>query len=274
MLSKWKTITKDDVKYIKNKNKELQTVEYFNSIIYQIYSRMIYKVIDNSLVICKPISIMGKYNIIQYCNLNIPDDINQKLLNNGITLRGHHIKGTKDKFGEEYVYDTRDYVEMIGSKFSTFRKAVSKYKKSINIKSGFHKDIDKILKLYPNHQTKLYKLIVEYPELVNVTRVYIDDDILGFSIVENINKQNGIIIQELFNKDMGVRYASYIIHYCNCINNESKFLNAGGSRNKNIKFAKNKLRPCKLLRIGRETSKIKLERDDWFFLKNNKIDSF
>ena len=70
---------------------------------------------------------------------------------------------------------------------------------------------------------------------------------------------------------MGVRYASYIVHYCNCLNNKSKMLNAGGSRNKNIKFAKDKLRPCKLLKIKRLVSSNKLTRDEWFYFRNNMI---
>lgn len=267
MLTNWKKITKPDVNLIQNKNKELKTVEYFNSIICQIYSRMVYKIVDNNLIICKPISIMGQYNIIQYCNLNISKNINKKLLDSGITLRGHNIKGTKDKFGDEYIYDTTECVNLSGPKFNLFRKALSKYKNTIKIESGFHNDIYTILKLYPKHQTKLFKLIINYLNLVTITRVYINDKILGFSVVENINSLNGIIIQELFDKST-VRYASYIIHYCNCKNNVPKLLNAGGSRNKNIKFAKQKLRPCKMLRIGRETSKTKLNRDDWNLLKS------
>ena len=269
MLQNWKKITYEDIQIIKNKNKDLKTIEYFNSIIYQIYNRMVYKIIDNNLVICKPISIMGKFNIIQYCNLDINENVNKQLLDSGITLRGHNIKGTKDKFGDEYIYDTNECIDLSGSKFNTFRKALSKYKNMIKIETGLHDDIYKILKLYPNPHTKLFKVIIKYELLVTVTRIYINDIILGFSIVENINNNNGIIIQELFNKDMGVRYASYIIHYCNCVNNKSKFLNAGGSRTKNIKFAKQKLRPCNLLRIGRETSKIKLNRADWDFFKSN-----
>ena len=228
---------------------------------------MVYKIIDNDLVICKPISIMGKFNIIQYCNLNISNKVKKQLTDSGITLRGHNISGTKDKFGEEFIYDADECINLSGSKFNIFRKAISKHKDSIKIENGFHDDIYKILKLYTKPHAKLFKFILEYPSLVTVTRVYINETILGFSIVENINKSNGIIIQELFNKKIGVRYASYIIHYCNCLNNKSKILNAGGSRNKNIKFAKQKLRPCKLLRIGRETSKIKLNRKKWDFFK-------
>ena len=43
----------------------------------------------------------------------------------------------------------------------------------------------------------------------------------------------------------------HILHYYNCLNNKDKYLNAGGVRNKQIKFAKNKLRPVKLLTIRR-----------------------
>ena len=38
MLEKWKKITNKDIPLIKNKNKELKTIEYFNSIIYLMYN--------------------------------------------------------------------------------------------------------------------------------------------------------------------------------------------------------------------------------------------
>ena len=234
MLENWKKITNKDIEIIKNENLKLKNIEYFNSIIYQMYNKMVYKIIDNNLIICKPISIMGKFNIIQYCNLNISENLNKQLLDTGITLRGHHIQGTKDKFGDEFIYDTVECVKLIGPKFNKFRKALSKYKDFIKIENGFHDDIYQILKLYTKPHTKLFKFILKNASLVTVTRVYINDTILGFSIVENINTLNGIIIQELFNKNIGVRYASYIIHYCNCVKNTPKLLNAGGSSNKNI----------------------------------------
>jgi len=268
MLKGWKKITDEDIGNILKYNLTLDTVEYFNSIIYQIYSKMIYKYVDDKLIIAKASAIMGTYSIIKFFGDNT---LNDYLLENKFTLRGHDIKGKNDKFGDEYIYDTTDCINLIGSKYNTFRKALSKYKNRIKIENGFHDDIYEILKLYPNHQSKLFKLIIECPYLVTVTRVYIDNQILGFSIVENINAYNGIIIQELFNKDMGVRYASYIVHYCNCLNNKSKMLNAGGSRNKNIKFAKDKLRPSKLLKIKRIISSNKLTRDEWFYLRDNMV---
>lgn len=268
MLKGWKKITHDDVEKILKYNLTLDTVEYFNSIIYQIYSKMIYKEINNKIVIAKASAIMGTYSIIKFFGDNT---LNESLLENKFTLRGHDIKGKNDKFGDEYIYNTNQCIKLEGSKFYPFRKALSKYKNRVKIENGFHDDIYEILKLYPSHQTKLFKFIIEYPYLVTVTRVYIDNQILGFSIVENINANNGIIIQELFNKDMGVRYASYIVHYCNCLNNKGKLLNAGGSRNKNIKFAKNKLRPCKLLKIKRLVTNNKLTRDEWFYLRDNMV---
>lgn len=268
MLKGWKKITIDDIEKIQKYNSTLDIVEYFNSIIYQIYSNMIYKEINNKLVIAKASAIMGNYSIIKFYGDNT---LNESLLKNKFTLRGHDIKGKKDRFGDEYIYDTDECIKLEGSKFYTFRKSLSKYKGKIKIDNGFHDDIYEILKLYPNHQTKLFTVINKYPFLITVTRVYIDNQILGFSIVENINAHNGIIIQELFNKDMGVRNASYLVHYFNCLNNKSKKLNAGGSRNKNIKFAKNKLRPTNLIKIKRLVSSNKLTRDEWFYFRNNML---
>ena len=51
MLLNWIKIKKEDVELVKKYNKKLKTVEYFNSIIYQMYNKMAYKLIDNYLVI-------------------------------------------------------------------------------------------------------------------------------------------------------------------------------------------------------------------------------
>ena len=274
MLTKWKKITTQDIDLIKTKNKELKTVEYFNSIIYQIYNRMLYKIINNNLVICKPISIMGKYNIIQYCNLNISNDINKQLIESGITLRGHHIKGVKDKFGDEYIYDTNIAIKKQGKRFSRFRNILRRY--TCKVYSGFHKDIEMVVFNWSKendstHQIKLLNIIKQHLDLVNITRVYFNGEIIGFSIVEIINKRNGVIIQRLINPNIKTTIIepNILIHFHDCVNNPNMMLNIGASRNKNIKLAKNKLRPDKLLRIGRETSKKKLNRDDWCLLKSS-----
>ena len=45
--------------------------------------------------------------------------------------------------------------------------------------------------------------------MVRITRIYYNEVLLGFSIVENINKKNGVIIQELINHDCEVHDGSY-----------------------------------------------------------------
>ena len=46
--------------------KDMSLIEYYNSIIYQIYSKMIYKFIDDKLIIAKATSIMGTYAIVKF----------------------------------------------------------------------------------------------------------------------------------------------------------------------------------------------------------------
>ena len=71
-------------------------------------------------------------------------------------------------------------------------------------------------------------------------KIYFKDNNQVFNGANSIKKASFVdFIQELINHSCGIRYAAYIIHYYNCINNINKFLNAGGSRNKNIRFAKN-----------------------------------
>ena len=88
---------------------------------------------------------------------------------------------------------------------------------------------------------------------------------------EIINKNNGIIIQRLINPDIMdiIIEPNILIHYCDCQNNPNMFLNIGASRNKNIKIAKQKLKPYKLLKINRQVSKKKFIRNDWIYFKQN-----
>ena len=121
------------------------------------------------------------------------------------------------------------------------------------------------------HQIKLLKIIKENLELVNITRVYYNNEIIGFSIVEKINSGNGVIIQRLINPNIKNKIIepNILIHYYDCVNNPNMALNIGASRNKNIKLAKNKLRPDKLLRIGREITKNKLNKKTWDLFNGN-----
>ena len=118
MLKGWKKITHSDVEKILIYNSNLDTVEYFNSIIYQMYSKMIFKYINNELIIAKASAIMGTYSIIRFFGDNT---LNESLLENKFTLRGHDINGKNDKFGDEYIYDTNECIKLEGSKFYNSR---------------------------------------------------------------------------------------------------------------------------------------------------------
>ena len=276
-LKKWNKINKKNVSIICNANKKLSNVEYFNSVIYQIYSNMLFKIIRNELVICKPSSIMGNYSFIKYCNMDNTDTTNHYLLSNGVTIRGNNINGKKDKFGDEYVYNTTECIEKKGKKFNRFRNILNRYKNTYS-KIGYTNEIDEVvnkwsIKNKSKHQIKLLKVIKEYLNLVTITRVYYNDIIIGFSIVENINNNNGVIIQRLINPDVinDIIEPNILIHYHDCINNPNKYLNIGAGRTKNIKNAKHKLRPCKMLKINRKVSDIKLSKKEWFIIKENII---
>ncbi len=269
MLKGWKKINIEDIEMLRKMNENIEVIEYFNSIICQMYSRMMYKIIDKELVICKGSTIMGNYSMVKYGNMNNSDEVKNKMKENGITLRGYDIKGKKDKFGDEYVYDADECVKMIGKKYKRFRKVISRYGEKIRYKTGYNEDIESLILKYPDHQKKFYRFIKNYMEMVKITRIYYDSELLGFSIVENINKKNGVIIQELINHDCKIHDASYLIHYYNCKNNKGKYLNAGGVRRKGIKFAKNKLRPIRLLTIRRVVSNKRLTKEEWNIMREN-----
>ena len=269
MLKGWKKITKDDIELIKDRNKNIEIIEYFNSIICQMYGKMMYKEMNNELLICKGSTIMGNYSLINYGNMGNSKEMRDELSAGGITLRGHEIKGRKDKFGNEYIYDTNKCIEMEGVEFKRFRKVMTRYKNKIKYETGYKDDMDELILKYPVHQNKFFDFIRQYLDMVKITRIYYEGNLLGFSIVENINKRNGIIIQELINHECGIHDASYLVHYYNCLNNKSRCLNAGGVRTKEIKFAKNKLRPSKLLTIRRIIPEVRLTKEDWQKLKRN-----
>ena len=44
--------------------------------------------------------------------MNNSEKVKDRMNKEGITLRGYEIKGRKDKFGDEYIYDTKECVEM------------------------------------------------------------------------------------------------------------------------------------------------------------------
>jgi len=180
MLKGWKKITKTNLTEFKLFNKDLQQVEYFNSFIYQVYSRMIYKKVNSKLVIAKASAIMGTYSIIKFFG---NETLNTNFLSNGFTLRGHNIDGRKDKFGNEYIYDANECERLEGSKYKRFRKVLSRYKDNVRCECGYNEDVDKVVLKYPKHQQKLLNVIKQFLPIVQILRIYYNNEILGFSIV-------------------------------------------------------------------------------------------
>ena len=70
MLDNWILIKPNNQKIFCNNLQYTNNIEYFNSFIYQMYNKMVYKIINGEIVICKPNTMMGNYNFIRYCNTN------------------------------------------------------------------------------------------------------------------------------------------------------------------------------------------------------------
>ena len=64
---------------VKKMNENIEVIEYFNSIICQMYSKMMYKIIDKEIVICKGSTIMGNYSLIKYGNMNNSEEVKDKM---------------------------------------------------------------------------------------------------------------------------------------------------------------------------------------------------
>jgi len=274
----WKKITsKDNFKqfYIL-----IHIAEYFNSIVYAQYFNMYYKIVDNVLFFVKPSFNFNTYSIISYTTPILLDNtisINDgKLLDNGISLRGAYDIGQIDKFGREYIYDCDEFVAMRGSDYLKHRNRLKSYLSNQNeydIVYGFNEDIPLIIdnwsKLKSNNtQKKLWGYIVENKNICTITTTYYRGVAIGFSVVENINDRNGIIIQRLINYANNYSgEANFILHYNDCVYNKGKILNIGASRTNEIKISKEKLKPKIFLNIKRIKSKVKINKLDYKKLK-------
>jgi hypothetical protein len=240
---------------------------------------MYFKFIDGELVICKPNVMGGNYSFVRYCSCENKISIKNKLLDFGFTLRGSDIiGGIKDKFGDECIYNSDECIKLQGKSFSRFRNILKRYKifEDTVFYSGYNIDIDVVAQNWATennskHQLKLLKVIKNNLDLVNITRIYYKTKIIGFSVIEILNNHHGIIIQRLINPDIKaiIIEPNILIHFCDCYNNPSMLLNIGASRNKNLKVAKDKLRPHSFLKIRRIISKIKPKKKHLEYFKNN-----
>jgi len=269
----WIAIDETNNQIIVEKNKTVKNIEYFNSVIYQQFRDMKFKIINDDLIIIKVSAIMGNYSCVQYGNTEITDETKKMLSESGITLRNHNIKGKIDQFGREYVYSTTDFVKMQGKRYKKIRTFLTNIKDT-TIKVGYHSDIDNIVDLWSKehkskHQIKLLNIIKKNLDMVNIVTVYYKDLIVGFSIVEKINDKNVIAIQRCINPQIKgiIKEPNFLLHGADCITNQHKIINLGASRDKGQDIAKRKLIPTDKLKIYRKVSNIKLTRDIFNQLK-------
>jgi len=262
--------------------KSQELVEYSSSLIFGEFSNFYYKKINNCLFVAKPIFNFNNY-LITICykpisllqNEPIPYD---KILSMGISIKGNLDFGKKNKFGEEYIYDCADFLEMKGSRYTPHRNRIKFFldnQSDFEIRLGANDDILKIIESWEKikkskTQLRLYKIALNNLDRCTIVTTYYKGSPLGFSIVENINDRNGIIVQRLINYESNYKgEVNFILHYNDCVIHKGKKLNIGGSRNEKIKIAKQKLRPIMILDIKKQTTKVKLNREDYLLIKGN-----
>jgi hypothetical protein len=128
MLTQFKPIDSDCIYYLTQHHNSLDYIEFFNSKIQCINDGMYYSIIDNGCYIVKPSAIMGKYSLILYSYpINASSKIINELFNNGVGIRSCKIRGVKDPFGQEYIYDTNKYVSMTGSRYRKHRNIINNF---------------------------------------------------------------------------------------------------------------------------------------------------
>ncbi len=275
MLTQFKPIDSYCINYLIQHHNSLDYVEFFNSKIQCINDGMYYSIIDNGCYIVKPSAIMGKYSLILYSYpINADKYIINELYINGISIRSCKIKGVKDPFGEEYIYDTNDFIKLDGSDFRKHRNIINNTK--VKVVNGINNDIATIVENWSNnkgekHQIKLYKTILKHLDLVNITTTYYNNVPIGFSVIETLNKKYGIILQRLINpikEAFETKEPNFILHYNDCIQFPDMLLNMGGCGGlKNMEVAKRKLKPFQKQTIYRQKSDFKITKQQYNLFK-------
>jgi len=275
MLKGWKNIDSYVIEILQNKyiKKSAKEFQFHHSIIQCINDKMLYKIVNNVVFVAKKSAIMGNYSMILY---NKPFDYigdYSEFLEAGISIRNNYIEGKKDHFGVEYVYDCDSNLRMEGSQYRRHRNAIKRY--SPTYEMGNNEQVSKIVYKWSEnnksvHQIKLYKTICHNLNLVDVTRIYVNKCMIGFSVVEHLNDGYGIIVQRLINPEIkGITEPNILIHYIDCQIHRGMLLNMGGCGGlKNLEFAKRKLNPKNTLQINRIQTKNKLTQKQ--YIKINK----
>ena len=271
-------LVEDNVCQIKCYNEAVRVPEYYHSIIAQINAKFYYNIINDELLLCRPVAIMGQWSLMAYILYPFTQDIDNKFTQRGLHLPYATEPKKKDYF--EYIYDTESTIKLVGKQFTRFRNMLKRY--STYAECGYDNDVLEVVEAWSKlkkskHQLKLLKIINKYISVVdiNITRVYCEksDRIIGFSIVERVG-QHGIIIQRLINpeiKDL-ILEPNLIIHYWDCVKNSNlKLLNIGAGRNSAIKVAKEKLRPSQKIQYWKAARSIAPTREEWYKFKNTKV---
>lgn len=275
MLTQFKPIDSYCINWLIQEHNQLDYIEFFNSKVQCINDGMYYYIIDNGCYIVKPSAIMGNYSLILYSYpINASENIMEELLKNGISFRSSKINGIKDPFGEEYIYNTNDFISLYGSSYRKHRNIINNTK--TNIVNGINNDVATIVENWSNnkrekHQIKLYKSILKHLKLVNITTTYYNNIPIGFSVIEKINDKYGIILQRLINpikESIETKEPNFLLHYNDCIQFPNMLLNMGGCVGlKNMETAKQKLNPCYKQKIYRQKSQIKITKQQYNLFK-------
>lgn len=267
-------VSKRNLDFARNKNKDISVPQYYDSHIVQMNARMVILKKKEGHIVYKLSPTMGYYNVIRYCSHGV--DISKELTRRGVTLRGAEVSGVKDNFGSEFIYNTNNFIEAKGAKYSRVRNVLNKYQDSISIDYVFNDDIVKVAedwskKSQSKHQLKLLKLVYEMKDNLSISTIYIGGEAIGYSVVEKINEYCGVIVQRLINPNIISKYKepNILIHYGDCFRHPDMLLNIGAGRSKNISVAKQKLVPEVMLPIYRNVSETIVSKDEYYHIKQS-----
>lgn len=294
MIYNFKCLSLDDMEIINSyvKNNSIESYEYLFSSLYmwRKLNNVKYAIIDDALVIEKNEEGKGTFyaqplgykkdklvNIIESLierNENYTDrdylfgDVDEEFINDLKKYTNYRIEIIEDVDDFEYVYNTKDLIELKGKKYhskknhvNTFEKTYKYEIKSINNENvikdcltllhRWHEEVletvDKEMCMEIDAIKDLFKEL-HYFELMSIA-VYVDNELAGFAVGERVNDKTAVIHVERGELQFKGIYAFINRRFLMECFSDTEFVNRQeDTGNEGLKKAKQSYHPAKMIK--------------------------
>ncbi len=294
MIYNFKCLSLDDMEIINSyvKNNSIESYEYLFSSLYmwRKLNNVKYAIIDDALVIEKNEEGKGTFyaqplgykkdklvNIIESLierNENYTDrdylfgDVDEEFINDLKKYTDYRIEIIEDVDDFEYVYNTKDLIELKGKKYhskknhvNTFEKTYKYEIKSINNENvikdcltllhRWHEEVletvDKEMCMEIDAIKDLFKEL-HYFELMSIA-VYVDNELAGFAVGERVNDKTAVIHVERGELQFKGIYAFINRRFLMECFSDTEFVNRQeDTGNEGLKKAKQSYHPAKMIK--------------------------